>query len=185
VDPILHRRDEKRSIPTFAEAARQVHLENIPTWKNSKQADQWINSLQNYAFPKIGKLRVDDVGVDDVLSVLNPIWVEKSETANRVRQRVFKIFKWCKRKRFVTENPAEDIQDALPKVRRTRKHFAAMSYEDIAKFVSQLQESSQTSNVKLGLEFLILTDCRSGELRGARWSEINFDKNSGLFPLRE
>ena len=182
VDPIQHRRDEKRSIPTFAEAAHQVHLENIPTWKNSKQADQWINSLQNYAFPKIGKLRVDDVSVDDVLSVLNPIWVEKSETANRVRQRIFKIFKWCKRKRFVTENPAEDIQDALPKVRRTRKHFAAMSYEDIATFISELQESSQTPNVKLGLEFLILTACRSGELRGARWSEINFDKKLWIIP---
>ncbi|MEP1230729.1 MAG: integrase arm-type DNA-binding domain-containing protein [Litorimonas sp.] len=182
VDPVKYRREKKRITPSFAEAAYQVHRENIPTWKNSKQADQWINSLKSYAFPKIGSLRVDDISVDDVLSVLNPIWVVKAETANRVRQRMLKIFKWCKRKGYMKENPAEDIQEALPKVRRKREHFVAMSYDDIAAFIARLQSSSQTPNVRLGLEFLILTACRSGELRGALWEEIDFKNRLWIIP---
>lgn len=71
-------------IPTFEEVARQVHIVRLPTWKNAKHGQQWINTMKEYAFPKIGRLPVDGIGQPEVLSVLSPIWTEKHETARRV-----------------------------------------------------------------------------------------------------
>lgn len=174
INPIDFRRQSNRIIPTFEEAARKVHANNIPTWKETKAVDQWINSLENYAFPKIGAKKLNDIRPSDILSVLEPIWVEKHSTANRVRQRMSRVFDWAKTQEYIAnENPVTGIKQGLVKVNSRVKHFKALPYEDISKFICTLKTSSQTANVKLGLEFLILTACRSGELRAAEWSEID------------
>ena len=173
-DPVAARREAMRVIPTFAEAARQVHADNIPTWKETKAVTQWISSLENYAFPTIGKMKLDDIRPTDILSVLAPIWVEKHSTANRVRQRMSRVFDWAKTQEFLTrENPVSGIKQGLPKINGKVQHFKAMPYEDVASFITVLKSSTQSNNVKLGLEFLILTACRSGELRGAKWAEVD------------
>jgi len=183
LDPILLRRKAKRLIPTFEEAAREVHLNSIPAWKETKAISQWINSLENYAFPKIGSMRVNDVRPPDVISVLAPIWIEKHSTADKVRQRMSRVFDWAKTQEFLTnENPVRGIKQGLPKYEGKVKHFESLSYEEIAQFLIALKSSSQSTNVKLGLEFLILTACRSGELRYAEWSEIDFEKKLWVSP---
>ena len=68
--------DAKREIPTFAEMAKQVYKERLSTWKNPKHSDQWINTLRDYTFPKIGLLPVSDIGQPEVLTCLSPIWTE-------------------------------------------------------------------------------------------------------------
>jgi len=78
----------KQEIPCFEEIARQVHIERIPTWKNPKHGQQWINTLADYAFPKIGRVPVSEVGQPEVLQVLLPIWTAKHETAKRLAQRM-------------------------------------------------------------------------------------------------
>ena len=94
-DPLAERREAKEaarnpaaSVPTFAEAASQVIELRRPTWSNPKHAAQWQSTLGTYAFPVIGNLAVDEITRSDVLSVLEPIWTEKNETANRVKQRI-------------------------------------------------------------------------------------------------
>ena len=77
-----------KEIPTFAEVAEQVHIERLPTWRNAKHGQQWINTLRDYAFPKIGRMPVSDIGQPEVLSCLSPIWTEKPETARRLMQRL-------------------------------------------------------------------------------------------------
>ncbi|PWJ20193.1 Arm DNA-binding domain-containing protein [Jannaschia seohaensis] len=62
-----------KDIPSFEEIARQVYVERLPTWKNPKHGQQWINTLAEYAFPKIGRLPVDAIGQPEVLAVLSPI----------------------------------------------------------------------------------------------------------------
>ena len=66
-----------REIPTFEEVAQQVHIDRMPTWKNAKHGQQWINTLRDYAFPKIGRMPIDSIGQPDVLMCLSPIWTEK------------------------------------------------------------------------------------------------------------
>jgi integrase len=183
IDPVAARREAKKTIPTFEEAARQVHAENIPTWKATKAVDQWINSLENYAFPKIGKMTLNDIRPSDIISVLSPIWVEKHSTANRVRQRMSRVFDWAKTQEFITHaNPVAGIKQGLPKATARVKHFAAMPYDEVSAFLSHLHKSTQSDNVKLGLEFLILTACRSGELRYAKWEEVDFEGHRWIVP---
>ena len=123
----------KKEFPTFEEVARQVHIARLPTWKNPKHGQQWINTLADYAFPKIGRLPVDSVGQPDLLSVLSPIWTEKHEAARRVAQRIKTVLDVARSKGFRDgENPVTAIREGsvLPKVKAKPKHHKAMDWRD-------------------------------------------------------
>lgn len=175
-DPLAKRRKDARAVPTFEEAARRVHQEHTAAWKNPKHGQQWINTLQHYAFPIIGNQRVDQIDSADVLKVLTPIWLAKPETARRVRQRIKTVLDWCRASHLRSgENPIEGITKALPKQPRLDRHHAAMPYADVPGFVVQLRDANAGEVVKLAFEFTILTAARTGEAIGARWDEINGD----------
>ena len=175
-DPLAERRKAKRVVPTFEAAAKKVHEEHAPAWKNAKHGQQWINTLRDYAFPIIGNRRVDKIDSADILKVLSPIWLSKPETARRVRQRVKTVLDWCRANHFRSgENPIEGIAKALPKQPKKDGHHAAMPYVEVAGFVGQLRESDAGEIVKLAFEFAILTAARTGEVLGARWDEIDGD----------
>ena len=175
-DPLAERREAKRVVPTFEAAAKKVHEEHAPAWKNAKHGQQWINTLKDYAFPIIGNRRVDKIDSADILKVLSPIWLSKPETARRVRQRVKTVLDWCRANHFRSgENPIEGIAKALPKQPKKDGHHAAMPYGEVAGFVGRLRESDAGEIVKLAFEFAILTAARTGEVLGARWDEIDGD----------
>ena len=129
-DPVAEKRREK--MPTFAEAAAKVHEANLPRWKNSKHADQWINTLRTYAFPVFGATGVDRIERRDVLAILTPIWTTKPETARRVRQRIRTVLKWEQAHGYIEINVAGDMIDgALPPMPRVRAHFRALPYQPV------------------------------------------------------
>ena len=172
-DPLQAKRDA-RAIPTFAEAAHRVHQMHKPTWRNEKHARDFINSLESYAVPKIGNIRVSEVSSADVLRVLTPIWTEKPETARRVRQRIGTVMKWAVAQGWRSYDPARDIAQALPKHNRAKVHRKALHYDQVADCIGTVKASGAWYATKLALEFLILTATRSGEIRGAKWEEIDF-----------
>lgn len=172
-DPLQAKR-EAQAVLTFAEAARKVHEIRKPTWRNKKHAAQFITTLESYAFPKIGPVRVGDVTTADVLAVLQPIWLEKPETARRVRQRIGVVMKWAIAQGWRQDNPAENIGQALPKHETTKNHRKALPYAEVSECIAAVQASNAWPATKLALEFLILTATRSGEVRGALWDEIEF-----------
>ncbi|WP_288939233.1 integrase arm-type DNA-binding domain-containing protein [uncultured Roseovarius sp.] len=172
-DPLQAKR-EAQAVLTFAEAARKVHEIRKPTWRNKKHAAQFITTLESYAFPKIGPVRVGDVTTADVLAVLQPIWLEKPETARRVRQRIGVVMKWAIAQGWRQDNPAENIGQALPKHETTKNHRKALPYAEVSECITAVQASNAWPATKLALEFLILTASRSGEVRGALWEEIEF-----------
>lgn len=88
-DPIALRRRRRRTAMSFEEAAIAVHKELAPSWRNEKHSAQWIASLRVYAFPVFGARPVDQVAPADILKALSPIWLEKPETARRLRHRGF------------------------------------------------------------------------------------------------
>lgn len=172
-DPVADRRKAKRVVPTFEEAAREVHQDHAPAWKNAKHGQQWINTLRDYAFPIIGNRRVDQIDSADILKVLSPIWLAKPETARRVRQRVKTVLDWCRANHFRSgENPIEGIAKALPKQPKKDSHHAALPYTEVADFIRQLRDGNAGEIVKLAFEFTILTAARTGEVLGARWDEV-------------
>nr|WP_233093145.1 integrase arm-type DNA-binding domain-containing protein [Paracoccus sp. IB05] len=120
-DPLAARRSAQE-VMTFEEAARQVHEINLPTWKNPKHGDQFLNTLATYAFPIIGNTRAPDVTTADVLAVLQPIWLEKAETARRVKQRIGTVMKWCIAKGWRKDNPVDAVDKGLPKQTTKKEH---------------------------------------------------------------
>jgi integrase len=163
-------RAEARS-KTFRECALEYIAAHENTWRGDGSRKQWTQSLERYAFPKIGNISVAAVTVTDVLAVLDPIAQEVPETAGRVRHRVAKVLDWAiARDLRQNDNPARR-PNLLPKRKRARQHFTAMPYVAVPAFIHELRQ--RPSIVARALELLILTAARPGELLGMRWSEID------------
>ncbi|WP_281859137.1 tyrosine-type recombinase/integrase [Litoreibacter halocynthiae] len=173
-DP-LKAKKEAQAVLTFDEAARKVHEIHTPTWRNAKHAAQFLSTLETYTFPRIGRLRVTDVTTADVLAVLQPIWLEKPETARRVRQRIGTVMKWAVANGWRQDNPAQSIAQALPKQTKKQEHRKSLPYSEVGDFIRVMQGSKAGDFTKLALELVILTASRSGEVRLADWSEFDLE----------
>jgi len=132
IDPLADRDRDRRQLFTTEEAARRVHADQVlPTARNDKAAAQWITSLETYAFPRIGRTPVHAVKQRDILEVLAPIWLEKPETARRVRQRLRTIFDWSITAGHREEsNPVHAIEQGLPKQRDKSRHHPALPWAE-------------------------------------------------------
>lgn len=164
-------------VPTFEEAAERYIAAHRDGWRNPKHRQQWQNTLASYAFPVIGRMSVADVVVGDVLRVLEPVWKEKPETATRLRGRIEAVLDWAIAREYRTgNNPARWrglLQQLLPaktKIRRV-EHHPAMGWRNVGAFMQELR--ARPAPAARALEFLVLTAARGGEVRGARWAEID------------
>jgi integrase len=182
-DPIKEHRQERSDTPLFREAAKTVHAEHKPGWRNGKHADQWLSTLEAHAFPAIGNNRVDQIDAADILRVLRPIWLEKSETARRVRQRIKIVLDWAKASGHRTgDNPVELAMQGLPKQTDQQAHFKALPHADVPGFIKKLRACSASEITRLAFEFLILTAARTGEVIEARWDEIDMQAEIWTVP---
>ena len=182
-DPRADRRKARRRVPSFAEAAEAVHAERGPTFRNPKHAAQWIQTLKTYVFPVFGDAPVDQIQSSHVLKALAPIWLEKPETARRIKQRIEAVLDWAKAHGFTSgDNPATHVNQILPRQSRAKQHFAAMPYAQVPKFVASLSEASTPEVIRLGLELLILTALRTKELRLGEWSEVDWQAETWTIP---
>ncbi len=155
---------------TFEQCAQDLLEAKRSGWKNAKHAQQWINTLRDYAFPVIGAKAPAEVTLADVKSILLPIWTTKTETASRVRQRIeavldyAAVYYWCDG----TRNPARwkgILNKVLPEPGKVskREHHAASACTDIPRIMAALRDKSLIS--AYCLQFTILTAARSGEYR--------------------
>ncbi|MDQ3077738.1 MAG: integrase arm-type DNA-binding domain-containing protein [Pseudomonadota bacterium] len=171
LDPVAQRR-KAAGIPTFREAAAQVHAEHKKGWKNSKHQNQWIRTLEVYAFPTFGDRLVSEIDGPAVRDVLAKIWTDKPETARRVRQRIGAVLDWAYSKGHRdSEAPMRSLSKGLPRQPKKTGHHAAMPFVDVPAFLIRLRERESWG--RLALEAAILTAARSGEIRGAQWSEVD------------
>ena len=172
--------------PTFQEAADKVIALHAANWKGSSRAKsvaQWRATLDAYAMPRMGNKPVDRITTADVMAVLLPIWNEKRKTARLVRQRLSAIFKWSVAQGYREDNPAGDaIGAALPKNGTHREHHRALAHSDVAGALQTIRDTDAWPATKLALEFLVLTACRSGEVRGAMWSEVDLEGATWTVP---
>jgi len=172
--------------PTFKEAAELLHAELLPSWKNAKHGQQWINTVTQFAFPIIGNFKLDQIQPRHIADILRPIWLEKSETAGRLKQRIHAVMAWGWAHNHCQSNPVDVVTHLLPQQQsksvRTQ-HQPAMPWHDIPQFViTHLHTASRYDVTRAMLEFLILTATRSGEVRGMIWSEVDFDNAIWMIP---
>ena len=189
LDPLEARRAHRqaeRIVPSFGECADAYIETHRKSWRNEKHLAQWRMTLTTYCAP-IRAMPVDKIDTEAVLKVLQPIWERLPETAKRLRGRIEKVLDAAAVRGFRTgENPARwrgHLQNLLakPKV-LTRGHHAALPYEQLPEFMAQLR--ARQSLAARALEFAILTACRSGEVRCARWDEIDLAKAVWVIPAK-
>lgn len=162
---------------TFEQASSSYIDAHEAGWRNSKHAQQWRNTLATYAYPKLGPLVVQDIGIPHVLSVLEPIWHEKTETASRVRNRIELVLNWAAARGMRDgPNPARwrgHLDAILPKRAKVApvSHHRAVPIGEVGQFMRQLRTMQGTA--ARALEFLVLTNVRSRNVRSATWSEID------------
>lgn len=177
---------EKAKAICFNECAEAYIAAHEPGWRNAKHASQWRNTLTTYAYPAIGNLPIATIDTGLVLKVIEPIWQSKSETAVRVRGRIESILDWATVRNYRTgENPARwkgHLDKLLPPRSKVQKveHHRALPYQDIAEFMNRLR--SYEGIAAKGLEFLILTAARTGEVVGAQWKEFDFKEKTWVIP---
>ncbi len=171
------------NVPTFADAAETVIDLNIPSWKpGGKSAEHWRSSLRQYAFPTIGNARVDKITTQEIVDLLHPIWTSKHETASRVKQRISVVLDWARASGFRADNPATIADSLLPHIRRKAVHFPALPYREVRDAVQRVLGSHASQSVRLAFGFLVLTACRSGEIRSATYHEIDWEQNIWTIP---
>lgn len=192
IDPIAAREAanakaaEAANVPTFKEFGIQYVNDHKAGWKNQKHKDQWEQSLTNYVYPILGDLTLPAITVDHVLDVVRPIWSSKHETASRIRGRIQKILSAAKAKKFRDgPNPAawaENLEHLLPKINRARriKHFRALPYADAPTMMAKLRKLDTIA--AKAARFVILTACRTTEMREAAWSEFDLVNRTWLVP---
>ena len=173
---------EKRhgqGVPTVEEAAAEVLAQQRPGWRNAKYPRDWPRSLRAYAFPRIGALPVSAVTTADVLAILTPIWHEKSQTAQRVRQRISAVMKWAIAMGYRPDNPAGD---ALGRQQAVVQHMRALPHGAVADALATVRTSPAPVTTQRAFEFLVLTAARSGEVRLATWDEMDLDAGVWAIP---
>ena len=169
-------RKAKASIPTFQQATEKVIELRKPSWSSEAHSQNWISSLERYAFPIIGKKQVHEITTADVMELLAPIWHDKATTARYVRQRVETVMDWAVAQGHRKDNPANGaLAKALPKQTRNKEHFDALPYADIPATIAAIRAGNSNVSTRLATEFLILTAARAGEIRKADWSEIDWE----------
>jgi integrase len=183
-DILAERKDKAAAKVTFREAAKAYHAENEAGWKSEVYARQWLASLKNYVFPKLGDLPTGGIAAADIIEVLTPIWQEIPETARQVRNRICAVLDYSHAKGWrSSEAPSGSgslkAGRGLPRQVKERQNRKAMPYAAVPAFIVALQR--KPSYGRLALELLILTGARSQEVRLASWSE--FDREAKLWTV--
>jgi integrase len=196
IDPLQERQQEAEEALAMAQAANVAGITfkaaaeayigtNEASWRNDKHRQQWRNTLATYVYPVIGELPVAEVGTAHVLQILEPIWKAKAETASRVRGRMETILDAAKARGYREgENPARwrgHIAQILPtRSRLTRGHHKALPYDTVPSFIAALHQRKAVA--ALALEFTVLTAARTGEVIGAKWGEVDLEKEIWTIP---
>lgn len=157
-------------------------------WKNAKHRQQWENTLDAYAMPHLGQVSVSVIDLPHILACLEPIWSTKNETASRLRGRIESVLDWATVRKYRSgENPArwkghlDKVLAAPGKIQKV-EHHRAIQVDDMPSFMQDLR--TRAGIAARALEFLIYTAARSGEVRGAQWSEIDLNKAVWTIPAQ-
>lgn len=190
-DPIQQKQDQLQALRiqklrnrTFRECAQIVIANKSRELKNQKHIAQWSTTLETYIYPTLGDISISTITKVDIAEVLRPIWIEKNETAKRIRGRIETIFDYAKAMEyFEGDNPAEwkgNLEPILGNLKQESRPHPSLPYDQVSTFVQHLRQKDGIS--PKALEFAILTACRSGEIFGAIWQEIDLKNKVWTIP---
>jgi len=172
-DPMAEKR-RAEDVPSFAEAAHRVQEQKRGGWRGRRHAENWIRSLERYAFPRIGSRLVSDFNTAEVLEILTPIWHVRAETARAVRQRIRAVLEWAIAMDWRNDNPCDPVLPVLGPQNDIVTHRRALPHKDVAGAIDTVRTADSVQpGLRLVFEFLVLTAARSAEVRLATWDEFD------------
>ena len=168
------RKENRRVAKTVREIAADVLDHRSKGWSSAKHAEKWWSSLERHVFPRLGDRNIATITQADILDVLSLIWATHSDTSRRLAQRLSRIMDWARSVgAYAGDNPVSAARIALGSARVEVQHRKALPWQDAPAFYAELRKREAVS--ARALRFLILTAARTGEVRGARWEEIDGD----------
>ena len=171
-DPATLRRNT--AAPSFAEACEQAIEMSAPSWKDGgKSANNWRSPLNRFAYPRLGDTSVAEITSEDVLAGVAPVWQTRRETARKLKGRISAVMAWAIAEGHRSDDPTAAVMRALPRNGHQAQHHRALPHGEVAAALATVQASGAWAGTKLAFRFLVLTAGRSGEVRGARWNEID------------
>lgn len=180
-NPLAEKR--KTRVLTFREVAVKTYEANRPRWRSEKTAANWMQQMERHAFPILADMPVDRVGREEVLRVLTPLWGVRLDVARKLRGRIRAVLAWAQAHGLVEVNVAADaIDGALPAMPAIKDHYRALPYQKVGAALEIVESSRASVSAKACFRFLVLTACRSGEVRGAAWTEIDEDARAWRIP---
>ena len=171
-------------VPTFETAAEIVIELHEPSWRaGGRTAEIWRSSLRDHVMPKLGRRKINEITVGEVLATLLPVYQEKRELGRKLKQRISAIMRWAVAEGHREDDPAGPaINAALPKRGATVRHLASLPYQDVAGALQTVDASQAWPATKLCLRFIAVTATRSGEARGATRDEIDPQEGAWRIP---
>lgn len=192
IDPVDERkraqaalREQRETRKTFAEVWREFQPVKFQELSKTN-CQHWRNSVETYAVPVLGSMLVSDIEMRHIEAVLKPIWTEKTMLAKKLRGRLEAVLSFATVKGYRSgDNPArwaDNLKEVLPAPSKVHKvkHFRALPIDDAPEFMAELRKREGTA--ARAVEFCILTAARSGEVRGARWDEIDRKRKRWTIP---
>ena len=168
-------REARAASMTFREATGKAIQLRAGLWRpGSKTENQWRKSFEQYVFPEIGDMGVAQITARELLAVLAPVTVQKPSTAKKLRQWIKTVFDWAVAQGIRESNPAgAALTAALPRNGNVVNHHKALPHGEVAGALRKVRASRAWAGTQAAFEFLVLTACRSGEVRLARWDEVD------------
>jgi integrase len=185
-DSLVAEEGKQRTFQSVVE--EYIRVKKLPEWKDEgKTQNQWEQSLRDYVYPVIGKKEIEAITEDHIMEILTPIWMEKHETAKRVRSRISAIIGYAQVKKYTDKkDPAQFknfLEHLLPKWDGEVEHFAALPHDELPGFMSELWEKKEASYDALKL--ISLTQVRQRDAREALWKDFDLQDGHWMLPVRK
>ncbi|HUY68768.1 MAG TPA: tyrosine-type recombinase/integrase [Alphaproteobacteria bacterium] len=165
---------------TFEKIARRWH-EQKASQLNKKYHTQCLARMEQHVFPMIGALPITEITIPDVVRVVEKIGQRGTvETAKRMKQLIGQTFRYAAQRGFCQFNPASDLRDILPSTEE--KHYGCIPIGELPALLQAMKAYSGDRLTKAALQLLAYTFVRTGELIGAQWAEIDFDRAEWHIP---
>ena len=183
-EDVLANRGRRASLGllTFEQAAERTMQTYASSWKTDKTGRVWRSLLAEYVYPSIGALPIAHVTGGDLFRVISPVWATKRAMAVKVKSVINAVYAWATANDLVQTNPLLAVVGALPKAGRQVQHHRSLPWQEVPELLATIEGSSAGATTKLAVRFLALTAARSGEVRGAQWSEVDIEARTWTIP---
>lgn len=175
INPVKERLVDNNSKKTFYDMFN-AWIDNKKDELSDDYVEDTIQRANNYLFPEIGKLPIEDIKSPDMRNLLLKIQ-EKGllDTLRKVKGIANGVFSYSVGMGLISVNPVRDLPNDIFK-RQPKNHYATLTNpKDISWLLNKLDKHKGSNEVNTALIMAPHVFLRPSELTGLLWQEIDFE----------